>query len=91
MKLIYSSKKLSDTPGLKWTKVSKVKEFYLFYFYKKIACQGIAQKAKMACRGVAKGEDRSDTITLGTLAHFSHSLRDKLVKSITDGCDAINI
>ena len=28
----------------------------------------------MACRGVAKGEDRSrsDTTTLGTLVHFRH-------------------
>jgi len=52
----------------KVTKVPKVKEFCLFYFYKKDALPGRSQRRR---------PEQSDTLTLGilvTLAHFSHSL-----------------
>jgi hypothetical protein len=56
--------------------VSKVKEFCLFYFYKKDGLPGRSQRRSL---------EQSDTSTLGilvTLAHFSHSLRFSQAKPI---------
>jgi hypothetical protein len=50
-------------------KVTKVKEFCLFYFYKKDGLPGRSQRRR---------PEQSDSTTLGilgTLAHFRHSLR----------------
>jgi len=56
--------------------VTKVKEFCLFYFYKKDGLPGHSQKRSL---------EHSDTKTLGilgTLAHFSHFLRFTQAKPI---------
>jgi hypothetical protein len=56
--------------------VTKVKEFCLFYFYKKDGLPGRSQRRSL---------ERSDTTTLGilgTLVHFSHSLRFTQAKPI---------
>ncbi len=42
--------------GFKVTKVSKVKEFCLLYFYKKDGLPGRSQSDFTSCRGVTKGE-----------------------------------
>ena len=56
--------------------MTKVKEFCLFYFYKKDGLPGRSQRRSL---------ERSDTTTLGilvTLAHFSHYLRFTQAKPV---------
>ncbi len=58
------------------TKVSKVKEFYLFYYYKKDGLPGRSQRRSL---------ELNDTTTLGilgTLVHFRHSMRFTYAKPI---------